>query len=104
MFSCTVSQMMDIGYGSQFFYVDDSGRVRVRDTDGLESDVGTLYTLVVTAHDSTFPSMKATSSVTINVNRNPSAPTWPQQTYLFNITDRFDFVLFCDVCFFSLSL
>lgn len=82
-------QMVNIGYGSEYFYVDSNGNVRVRDAAGLRDDVGIIYTVVVTAHDSAFPNMKATSTVTINVNRNPSPPVWDKNSYTFTINDRY---------------
>ena len=84
-----VYETLDIGYGAQFFYVDRTGHVRVRDSRGLGADFGTVYTVLVSAHDSAFPQMKATSSVVIRVNRNPTAPQFSQDAYVFNITDRY---------------
>lgn len=92
--------MVDLGYGSEFFYVDATGRVRVRDAPALASDIGTVYALVVRAYDSAFPNMKVTSTVTVNVNRNPTAPRWANNNYVFNITDRYKSIIF----YFSPSL
>ena len=81
-------QTIDNGFGSEFFYVDLLGRIRVRNSNRLSSDSGTIYSIQIRAYDSAFPNMRITSSVTIIVNRNPSPPQWQQTSYVFNITDR----------------
>ena len=93
-------QTIDNGFGSEFFYVDLLGRIRVRNSNRLSSDSGTIYSIQIRAYDSAFPNMRITSSVTIIVNRNPSPPQWQQTSYVFNITDRsaLKIIMFLTLC------
>ncbi|XP_078316513.1 protocadherin Fat 4-like isoform X2 [Crassostrea virginica] len=57
-----------------FGVISDKGNITIINQGLLRKDVGTSYTLRITAHDTRYPNNRATATVTISVTRNLNSP------------------------------
>ncbi|XP_062579030.1 protocadherin Fat 3-like [Saccostrea cucullata] len=70
-----------------FGVISDRGNITIINQALLRKDVGTTYTLRLTAHDTRYPNNKANATVTITVRRNLNAPVFSLPSYSRTVLD-----------------
>lgn len=77
-------------YPAEEFFSVNGESAEIRLIDDLRSDItrSHQYLLHISAHDATYPSNQATATVTINVERNPSAPVFAPGEYRVTIDEK----------------
>ncbi|XP_065921690.1 protocadherin Fat 4 isoform X2 [Magallana gigas] len=70
-----------------FVVIPDRGNITIINQALLRKDVGTSYTLRLTAHDTQYPNNRANATVTIQVTRNLNSPVFSPPSYSRTILD-----------------
>nr|XP_034314273.1 protocadherin-like wing polarity protein stan [Crassostrea gigas] len=70
-----------------FGVIPDRGNITIINQALLRKDVGTSYTLRLTAHDTRYPNNRANATVTIQVTRNLNSPVFSPPSYSRTILD-----------------